>query len=114
MQVIRLTISNLVIRDGLIGVRLPDRMLTKIIIMHHSMQKTIYRIIAMHAGKGCTERRIEGLRRKGYKVSYEGTRLNFGSTGTIKGDLVQLGCATGKRAKNGYHYNSCPVYSVTK
>lgn len=83
--------------------------------MHHMTAKAIWRVINAHNGKDCVRRRIIGLERKGYTVAYAGTRLNFGRTGTIKGDLVQLGCATGiKSRKNGYQYNVCPVWKVAK
>ena len=83
--------------------------------MHHSTKKAIWRIINAHSGPGCVRRRIIGLERKGYTVIDAGTRLNFGSTGTIKGDLVQLGCATGiKSRRDGHHYNICPIWKISK
>jgi hypothetical protein len=73
---------------------------------------------SFYGKKGVQENVINALKENGYSVSYIFTRWNFGTSGICKPDadgsfLLQVGCATGGRARNGHSVNACPVVRIT-
>lgn len=80
----------------------------------------ISRIIqsVMHKSKegSVQKRRLDALRERGFEFSDPYTIFNFGRAGDVKittdGIVAQIGCATGRRAKNGYSVNACPCVKI--
>lgn len=75
-------------------------------------------------GKHCHYRRIRFLACRGWILAEPSTAYNFGRAGTVKMyqydgvherfcyAKVQISCARGGRAKNGYLFNICTTYVV--
>lgn len=71
-----------------------------------------------HGQKDVKSKTIEALEAAGFEVSTSVTMWNFGTSGTLKADkagnmLLQIGCATGGKARNGRGVNACEVYKIS-
>lgn len=71
------------------------------------------RIILNTKGRPVVQKRLAALEAAGIQTSGVMIKYNFGKTGTVKKDMVQIRSATGGKCRNGkFCVNYCPVIRI--